>query len=179
LPPINFLAFFEFGCGLARVTIPLARRFGQVFACDVSRTHLAQAKLAVSESGATNIRLIPATLPDFGMAEPFDLWFSRLVLQHNTPPLIAMILQRALQMLSPGGLAVFQVPTYAIGYQFRIADYLASPPAADHFEMHVLPQQALFEIAVQSGCSVQEVREDVSTGSSNWISNWIVLRKFN
>ena len=177
LSPKQFPKGFEFGCGLARVTPHLARHFASVTACDVSRSHLEHAELAVAESGVGNIRLLRAALPDFGMSEPFDFWFSRIVLQHNSPPLIAMILQRALQMLLPGGLAVFQVPTYAVGYHFRIRDYLNSPPPLNSFEMHCLPQQAILEIAREQGCSVLEIREDNSAGNSNWISNWLALQK--
>ena len=37
---------------------------------------------------------------------------------------MAFILRRALACLAPGGLAVFQVPTYVRGYRFAVADYL-------------------------------------------------------
>lgn len=173
----QFPRVFEFGCGLARVTPHLARYFEHVTGCDISPAHLREANLVVVRSGATNIRLVQAELPDFGMHVGYDLWFSRLVLQHNSPPLIVMIVQKALQMLSPGGLAIFQVPTYRVGYRFIISDYLSVPPATGDFEMHCLPQQAIFEIAAHNSCIPQEVREDDSAGSGNWISNWIVLRK--
>lgn len=175
--PDQFPRMFEFGCGLARVTPHLAQYFEQVTGCDISPAHLREANLVVARSGATNIRLVQAALPDFGMHIGYDLWFSRLVLQHNSPPLIAMIVQKALQMLSPNGLAIFQVPTYGVGYRFLISDYLNAPPAAGDFEMHCIPQQAIFEIAAQNSCILQEVREDDSAGSGNWISNWIVLKK--
>ena len=175
--PSQFPRVFEFGCGLARVTLHLAAHFAQVSACDVSPSHLRQAETILAARPAGNVRLELATVPDFGMIEPFNLWFSRIVLQHNSPPLIAMILRRALELLEPGGMAIFQVPTYGYGYRFHLADYLRKPSGADPFEMHVLPQLAVFEIAHDHDCVVQEVREDNSAGSSDWISNWIVLRK--
>jgi len=46
------------------------------------------------------------------------------VLQHNPPPLIAMILARLLAGLAPGGVAYFQVPVWLPGYRFRVADLL-------------------------------------------------------
>jgi SAM-dependent methyltransferase len=142
----------------------------------VSQRHLEQAKSAIARSGQRNVQFELARLPDFGMHEAFDLWFSRIVLQHNPPPLMAMILRRALNMLAPGGIAIFQLPTYAIDYRFRIQEYLATDPAG-YYDMHVLPQPALFEIGEECGCSLKEIREENSAGTPNWISNWIALRK--
>lgn len=175
--PKELPKIFEFGCGLARVTPHLARNFDHVTGCDVSLNHLKEAKLVIAQSGVNNVQLTQAEFPDFGMKDPFNVWFSRIVLQHNSPPLIAMILRKALQMLLPGGLAIFQVPTYAIGYRFRVAEYLNAPSDPGRFEMHCLPQNAIFEIAKECRCLVKEVREDNCAGSSSWISNSIVLQK--
>jgi hypothetical protein len=117
-------------------------------------------------------------LPDFGMDGAFDLWFSRIVLQHNPPPVIAMILRRAFALLSPGGLAIFQVPTYAIGYRFVVKEYLREVGRQHGIEMHVLPQRAILEIAQQAGCTLLEVREDASAGNpGSWLSNMFVFQK--
>ena len=43
------------------------------------------------------------TLPEF------DLFFSMIVLQHNPPPLIALMLEKIAARLRPGGVAVFAV----------------------------------------------------------------------
>jgi hypothetical protein len=111
------------------------------------------------------------------MSTPFDLWFSRIVLQHNSPPIIALILQRALALLSPGGVAVFQVPTYARGYGFSLDRYLARLHDDSAIEMHVLPQPVVFAIAEAAGCVAVEVLEDGSIGVANWYSNTFVFRK--
>jgi hypothetical protein len=110
------------------------------------------------------------------MLEPFDLWFSQIVLQHNSPPIIAMILRRAMQLLNPGGLAIFQVPTFSPGYRFRVTEYVSNLPNAG-MEMHVLPQPAIFEIAVGAGCVPLEVLDDYSTGSQLWVSNSFAFAK--
>lgn len=115
---------FEFGCGIGRVTAHLARAFREVTVCDVSASHMAIAQDKVYDSGARNLAFRLADSAEFGMAAPFDLWFSRIVLQHNPPPIIAMILHRAFALLAPGGVAVFQVPTYAA------ATVSTSPPTS-------------------------------------------------
>ena len=168
---------FEFGCGVGRVTAHLARHFPRVVACDVSRCHIRLAEAALATEGIANVAIVPAQLPDFGMAQPFDAWFSRIVLQHNPPPIMRLILEQALNLLTPGGVAVFQVPTYAAGYRFRLDEYLARPEGAGAIEMHVLTQSEVFRIAERAGCFPLEVVESKSVGVHGWISCVFVLRK--
>lgn len=182
LVPGSFPELFEFGCGLARVTPFLARSFPRVIACDISASHIAVAEEILRREKIENAVLRLADTQDFGMISGFDMWYSRLVLQHNPPPIIAMALERALSMLNPGGVAHFQVPTYALGYRFRVADYLAGlkaqGEAANQIEMHVLPLPAIFEIAARHSCEPLEVWHDNSTGRpTSWVSNVVTLRK--
>jgi SAM-dependent methyltransferase len=176
-----FPRLFEFGCGVARVTPFLARGFSHVVACDVSTSHLAIARDVLRRENIENVELCLANTQDFGMIGGFDLWFSRIVLQHNPPPVIAMVLRRALSLLNPGGIALFQVPTYARGYSFRIADYMKGLADArsvtGKIEMHVLPLPVIFDLAAQCGCEPLEVWQDDSVGNSAWLSNVITLRK--
>lgn len=174
----TLLRVFEYGCGLGRVTVHLAQYFDQVSACDISSSHLALTKKYVEMADIKNVRLELAEINDLGMKEGFDLWYSKIVLQHNPPPIIALILRRALRLLAPGGVAVFQVPTYAYDYSFKIKDYLKQIPSG--IEMHVLPQTKIFQIIREQGCEVLEVREDEAVGNEHrWISNQFVLRKNN
>ena len=167
---------FEFGCGVGRVTVHLAHRFEKVIGCDISPSHLAIAEKTVATAYLKNVRLHLAQIRDLGMELPFDLWFSRIVLQHNPPPIMAMILRRALTLLSAGGAAVFQVPTYAVGYNFYLKKYLSQLPSG--IEMHVLPQSEVFRIAKDCNCDVLEIREDEAVGNEHvWLSNQFVLRK--
>ena len=178
LAPEQFPRMLEFGCGLARVTPFFARTFRSVVACDVSASHMDIARRVVSSSGAGNVSYSMVQSSEFGMSEPFDLWFSCIVLQHNPPPIIAMILRRCLSLLAPGGVAAFQVPTYALGYRFNTAEYLKGLNAAGGIEMHVLPQPVIFRIARECGCEALEVWQDQAAGNSAaWVSNTFLLRK--
>jgi hypothetical protein len=79
--------------------------------------------------------------------------------------------------LAPGGVALFQLPTYLAGYRFDRASYLLAPPA-DPIEIHLLPQPVIFALARAAGCDVLEVREDASIWPpSSVISNVFLFRK--
>ncbi len=174
--PAEFDVLFEFGCGLGRVTSHLCREFKMVVGCDISSRHLSLAQEALGARGIANVALKQATASDFGMSEPFDLWFNRLVLQHNNPPLIAAILDRAFAMLRPQGLAVFQVPVYLDGYRFKLDEYRRVRDTFGPFEMHALPQPAILAIARRADCTLLEVREDDSAGDP-WTSQVFTFEK--
>lgn len=176
--PARLPRVVEYGCGVGRVTPHLAKTFAEVTAIDISSSHLAMAQEAAQDAGAWNARFRLARSPEFGMTEPFDLWFSYIVLQHNPPPVIAMVLRRALAMLAPGGVAIFQVPTYATGYQFNLEDYLANPTNTGTIEVHCLPQAVVYRLANEAGCVPLETREDAAMGPpSHWLSNTFILAK--
>jgi SAM-dependent methyltransferase len=178
IAPASINRVVEYGCGVGRVTPYFAEIFDSVTACDISESHLAMAREAVSRSGRSNVRFQLARPPEFGLTEPCDLWFSYIVLQHNPPPVIAMILRLAFARLAPGGIAMFQVPTYALGYTFATKAYLADPTDTGTIEVHCLPQPVVFRIAHEAGCVPLEVREDRAMGPpSAWLSNTFVFRK--
>jgi SAM-dependent methyltransferase len=166
----------EFGCGVGRVTPYLAERFDEVIAVDISTSHLRMARERVEEGGLNNVRCVLARAPEFALEpDSFDIWFSHIVLQHNPPPIIAIILKRMFETLAVGGLTIFQVPTYAPGYSFNISQYLS---AAKHgaIEVHCLPQSVVFQLAQDAGCVPVDVRQDDAM-SYPWISNTFVFRK--
>jgi len=85
-------------------------------------------------------------------------------------------LEASLTNLRPQGIAYFQIPTYMVGYQFKVSDYLRKPLLSE-FEMHPLPQHVLFDIIARCGCQLLEIREDNYVGNSNAVSNSILLKK--
>ena len=167
----------DFGCGVGRLTLALAERFPEVVGIDVSAGHL---KLARERAEATNVRNV--TFEQIGAINDLDRWkgtfdfvLSRIVLQHNPPPIMAALLEKLLDALAKGGTAVIQLPTYIDGQEFVVSDYLANPQP--QMEMNALPQPEVFDIIARTGCRVREVREDESIGSIPGISQIFVIGK--
>ena len=166
---------FELGCGTGRITEFLARRFPQVIGADISTAHLAEARAALA--GIGNVSLLHvARLDDLATLPRYDFIYTRIVLQHNPPPVIAVILARLLAGLAPGGAAFVQVPVWIPGYRFAVADYLAGLQTGP-MEMHALPQRDLLAIIHDAGCRVRELREDPLGPQFGGISNTVVLEK--
>jgi SAM-dependent methyltransferase len=171
----EFRCCLELGAGVGRVSVWLAEAFPRLVALDVSPPHLDLARAAAARFGRGNIDFV--LLDDvarFSALGRFDVFASVITLQHNPPPLIALLLRTALARLAPGGIAFFQVPTYHRGYRFRVAEYLAAPP--DGMEMHLIPQAALFRILSEAGCRVLACHDDFATGGY-MVSNTILAQK--
>ena len=151
----------EYGCGVGRVTQWLAGEFETVYGCDISRSHLGLARESLDAAGKANVQLVHIrTIEDIKALPKVDLVYSVIVLQHNPPPIIRLIVESFMRALNPGGVALFQVPTYRAGYQFSMQQYLRDGLTSEHIEMHVLPQRVVMEVIRQNGGEIIEVIED-------------------
>lgn len=165
----------EYGCGLGRITDPFANMFKQVYAYDISSKHLDKAKSKL-KYGNVEFKLCTRDLFGIGL-QRCDVFYSNIVFQHNPPPLIRKLISMALEALKPDAIAIFQVPTYATGYCFRISEYL-SCQKGDEMEMHFLPQSEVFTLIAEANCELLEVREDGAIGQiGDWISNTFIVRR--
>jgi SAM-dependent methyltransferase len=154
----------ELGSGTGRVTLALASIFEKVTAVDISAAHLDLGRQSAASEGRTNIDFVHLESLQEATALPSCSFFlSTIVLQHNPPPLAHYLLDRGLGTVSPGGAALFQVPTHFPDYHFRTTDYLASPQAPG-FEMHCLPMDRIFRLLHNHGFIPLEVIMDTWTG---------------
>jgi SAM-dependent methyltransferase len=175
-PADGFRCCVEFGCGVGRVTARLAATFSTVLALDISRPHLRLAQRHLAELGFTNVSFRQVTPEDLHPRTGYDLWFSRLVLQQNPPPVTLEILNRMFAGLVPGGVAVFHVPTYHNGYYFKIIDYLTDSLPPENMHMHVTPQKPILELARRHGCALLDIREEIAP---DWVINVFVFQKIS
>ncbi|MCX7099275.1 MAG: class I SAM-dependent methyltransferase [Methylococcales bacterium] len=176
----HFKTCLEYGCGLGRVTCWLAKRFETVLGYDISGSHLRFTKQYFDEVGIQNVLLHHISKPqDIGNFPKVDVIYSVIVLQHNPPPIIRLIIQELIRALNPGGIAYFQVPTYRLGYNFSMDDYLEGEAARGDMEMHVFPQKEIFDIIAKEHAKVVEILEDRWTGLKNGEnrSNTFVVQK--
>jgi SAM-dependent methyltransferase len=175
----RFRSCLEYGCGLGRVTRWLAPHFEQVHAYDTSRSHLSEAEQYLRSQGIANVDLNHVeSVQDIFKLPKVDVVFSLIVLQHNPPPIIRLIIAEFLKALNPGGVAFFQVPTYRLGYRFGLEEYIANDCTRQDMEMHVLPQPVIFDIIRREGGQIVEVIEDERTGMrAGEVSNTFLVRR--
>jgi SAM-dependent methyltransferase len=171
---------FELGCGVGRMTGALASAFDKVFGMDISASHLAVAAEELSKAGRTNVEFRKFdNLASIDALPDFDFFTSFYVIQHNPPPIAAVLLEKILAKLRVGGAACFQCQTYQRHYRFTVGEYLEMIDGrrnkGDSWEMHVLPQPTIFDVLRRTGVSLLEVREDGCLGTG--ISQTFLARR--
>jgi cyclopropane fatty-acyl-phospholipid synthase-like methyltransferase len=93
----------DHGCGVGRLTLPLAKQFASVVALDVSRSMLAEARGNAARFGSTNVLFALADDALSNAPGTFDFVNSYMVLQHIRVRRGLRILSRLLDKVSSGG----------------------------------------------------------------------------
>lgn len=155
---------FELGCGVGRVTLHLAREFQKVTGADISPGNLRHCAAMMDSQKLQNVQLTQLQhVRDLEKLRDFDVFFSRIVLQHNPPPVQKFILETILKNLAPGGVALFQTVVGGRGYAYSAQSHLARSMTND-FEMHGLPVRYIFEIFQKLNYRVLDVFKELAGG---------------
>jgi len=98
----------DFGCGVGRVLIPLARLCDEVVGVDVSAEMLSEARRNCDERDLGNVELRP-TLDALPADSQFDFVHTYIVLQHIPPKRGMEILSQLVDLVATGGIGVVHV----------------------------------------------------------------------
>ena len=99
----------DFGCGVGRCTIPMAKCCEQVTGVDVSQSMLDEARRNCDKQGLKNIELALSDDTLSRVTGSFDLVHSFITFQHIPPARGERIFERMAQLLANGGVGVHQV----------------------------------------------------------------------
>jgi len=102
----------DFGCGVGRLTVPLARRARQVVAVDVSETMLREARANCAARGLANVAFRLSDDRLSAVTEEFNLVHSFIVLQHIPCRRGERLFRALVARLADGGVGVIHV-TYS------------------------------------------------------------------
>ena len=172
-PP--FTRAVEYGCGLGRVSIPLSRFCRHLDAYDISGSHIELAKRHAAETKVENILFHQVETPSDRPETGYDLYYSCLVFQHNPPPVILRLIRNALEGLAPDGVAVFQLPVFLKGYEFKLNSYLGRRRSG--IEMHAVPQRLVLDIISEKGCRLLDLYETSTNLRDRILSNIFTVQK--
>jgi SAM-dependent methyltransferase len=122
--PVSRKVAVDFGCGVGRLSQPLAAHFDKIISVDVSDAMLAQARELDRTGGRIEFVLNPSNNLSFIPDGSVDLVYSSLVLQHLPRKLAVDYLREFVRILAPGGVAAMQLatrPTLSLkGIAFRV-----------------------------------------------------------
>ena len=99
----------DFGCGVGRLSQALAAHLDEVIGVDLAPSMLAKARELDRSAG--RVRFVLNQEPDLALVPTgtVDIVYSSLVLQHLPPDLARTYLREFVRVLTPGGVAIFQV----------------------------------------------------------------------
>lgn len=99
----------EFGCGVGRLTLPLAAAFNHVTALDIAPAMLAEAQRNAQAAGRDTIRFALSDDRLSAAEGAYDFVLSSIVFQHIPRRRGLAILARLLDRVAPGGIAAIQL----------------------------------------------------------------------
>jgi SAM-dependent methyltransferase len=175
----------DFGCGIGRLTRPLAARFGEVVGVDISRPMIEKARLVNAD--LANCSFLHNARPDLAVLADgsFDFVYTHIVLMHLPSRRVAQgYLRELVRVLTPGGLLIFQMPAW-IAPRWKVQSRqrlysalrflrLGSRPLYDRLGLHPirmidLPESIAVRTVVAAGGEVVAI--DHRAHGVNWIDD--------
>ena len=98
----------DFGCGVGRLAIPIARRSGTTVGVDISSGMLDEAQRNADEFGVENVAFVRADDELSRLTGNFDFIHSFVVFQHIPPDKGVPIFRRLVDMLRKDGIGAIQ-----------------------------------------------------------------------
>jgi 2-polyprenyl-3-methyl-5-hydroxy-6-metoxy-1,4-benzoquinol methylase len=115
----------DFGCGVGRLTIPLARISERICAVDVSPAMLREAARNCEDAGLRNVDFRLSTPGLTGVEGPFDFVHSSIVFQHIPPSSGYALFDAILDRVTPNGAGMLHVVHGQRGSPLRTAAHRA------------------------------------------------------
>lgn len=135
----------DFGCGVGRLTQPLAARFDLAIGIDISPTMIDAAAL-INRYG-NKAQYILNSVDDLSVIpnSAADLVFSHIVLQHIPPTQAKRYIREFFRIGKPGAVIVFQIPSH-LSDEYLPSDYTEDP----------LPREAC-KVAIRLGDPIKAI----------------------
>ena len=148
-------AALDFGCGVGRLSQPLASHFDRVVGVDVSAEMIRLANDI--NQHPDRVRYVCNVRDDLGIfpADEFSFIYSNVVLQHIVPSRALAYLGEMIRVLAPDGLLVFQLPSHlrpeaeqrAVSTPMPASAYAASVRIESDMPSRVMPGATISLVA--------------------------------
>ena len=140
----------DFGCGVGRLVLPLARRYSHATGIDISEDYIAEAKRNCQKQGITNADFRESVEQLASEGRRFDLAHSSIVFNHIPWSRGREIIGGMYALLNPGGVMAIQVMhRHKKGSLRGIARWGRRSFAPFNWMANVLQRRPIFEPLMQ------------------------------
>jgi len=160
----------DFGCGIGRLTQPLARYFDMCYGVDIAPSML---ELACKHNRYRDkCHYLLNETGDLGLFtdNSIDFILSRITLQNMAPRYSKQYIKEFIRILAPCGLLVFQIPSKPLKIR-QVIKYWLPEPLLDlfykmkyrerpHIEMHGVKREKVIKILEENGATIIDVKPD-------------------
>ena len=170
----------DLGCGVGRLTQPLADHFQRVIGLDISEAMVRRARELNRHGDRCEYIIHGSSRLPFADAS-FDLIYTRIVLQHIPSALIPAYVREFVRTLRPGGLIVMQIPSHipwvnriqpkTLAYdtlrRIGIPDRVLFEKLRLHpIRMNFVPEKAVSSVVTAAGGRIVQVEPDASASGA-------------
>lgn len=176
-PDVPRFCALDFGCGVGRLTRPLAAHFVRVIGVDVAASMIRRARQLNSDLSNCEFVLNESDNLSVIASESVDFICSDLVLQHIAPPFSEGYLREFLRILSPRGLVVFQVidrpgnsligRLHRMVPDFLLETYRRVRYGPDRIRIYMFPMERVHSVVGAAGGRVLQ-QEDIRGPDDRW-----------
>eukprot|EP01083_Nonionella_stella_P034005 93071_1 len=176
----------DFGCGVCRISVQLARFFNTVYSVDISEHYLKECMKNAKHFKLNNIIPIlnKGTIDLNG--DTVDFIISLISIQHNPSEIQRLIIKQLLGLLNPNGVAYLHIP-YGRNITSKKEEILALEEKERMIkrakteivmQVHYTPRVVIEQIIQDQNCELVGFFATSKLGG-NWLDAIFIIRKLN
>lgn len=168
----------DFGCGVGRLTFPLAKISKTSFGVDVSDAMISMAEKSAETKEIKNCNFIQNTREDLTVFEndTFDFIVSMMVLQHMEPKYFTIYMKEFLRILKPDGVLVFQLP-HEITQKASYTDF--DDTTQPEMEIYGMNRGNVIQLLESANSKIMGILEDECCGPNIRSFRYIITKSTN
>ena len=149
-PSLTMKSAVDFGCGVGRLVLPLARHFDHATGVDISEDYIAEAMRNCAKHNIINIDFVESVDQLTAQGRRFDLAHSCIVFNHIPWSRGQRIITNLYELLNPGGVLAIQVlHRHTRGSLRRVVSWARRNLTPFNWVANVLQKRPLFEPLMQ------------------------------
>ncbi len=159
----------DFGCGIGRLSLALAKYFDNVVGVDISSTMITRARQISEQYKDAYKGEITYIINKYNIipmeTDTCDFIYSNIVLQHMRAVDALVYISEFVRMIKKEGLAVFQSPSRSLVAEDKsFKSCIETGGGTDTIEMNMIPIKSVIDTVYYAGGNIINIKRDYNAG---------------